>query len=270
MPIVQVNQTAIYYEEHGTGRPLVFIHGLGLTHTMWTPQVETFSRTHRVITIDVRGAGHSGKLRGWRRLLQRQTADLMALLNQLGIEQVVLCGVSYGGVFAQRFVLEYPQRCAGLIVVDSFSSTRPRTIKELGLVIGVNLGAPFWLLPGRMLAPVIAHEYAPWPLAQQYLLQGLFAMRRYETMKLRYAINWIHYTPELKLARCPTLGIVGDHEPLLVEYMRTFTQAIAGAHLEIIPHSFDPTNLCQRECFDQLVGAFLQQIGWTDMHVSKD
>ena len=44
MPIVQVNQTNIYYEEHGTGRPLVFVHGLGLTHAMWTPQVETFRR----------------------------------------------------------------------------------------------------------------------------------------------------------------------------------------------------------------------------------
>ncbi|HZR42395.1 MAG TPA: alpha/beta hydrolase [Ktedonobacteraceae bacterium] len=90
MPIVQVNQTNVYYEEHGTGRPLVFVHGLGLTHAMWTPQVETFRRTLRVITLDVRGAGQSGKLRGWPRILQRQTADLVALLDQLGIEQVVL------------------------------------------------------------------------------------------------------------------------------------------------------------------------------------
>jgi 3-oxoadipate enol-lactonase len=269
MPLAQVNQTSCYYEEHGTGRPLVFIHGLGLTHAMWVPQVETFSRTHRVITLDVRGAGHSGKLMGWHRIVERQTADLVALLDRLGIEQAVLCGVSYGGVFVQRFVLDYPERCAGLIVVDSFSSTHPHTLKELGLLLSVNLGAPFWLLPGKLLAPAIARTYAPWPLAQRYLVQALHDLRKYETVKIRYAINWIHYTPQLRQIRCPTLGIVGDHEPLLVGYMRTLTEAIAGARLEIVPHSFDPTNLCQCEHFDRLVATFLQQIGWADESASK-
>lgn len=83
-------------------------------------------------------------------------------------------------------------------------------------------------------------------------------MRCYETVKMRYAVNWIHYTPQLQHVCCPTLGMVGDHEPLLVEYMHTLTQAIKGTRLEIVPQSLDPTNLCQREHFDRLVATFLQ------------
>ena len=61
---------------------------------------------------------------------------------------------------------------------------------------------------------------------------------------------------------CPTLGIVGDHEALLVDYMQAVTGAIPGARLEIVPNSFDPTNLCQTETFNRLTTESLQQIGW--------
>ncbi len=52
----------------------------------------------------------------------------------------MLCGVSYGGIFAQRFVLTCPGKCAALIVVDSFSDTCPHNLKKLGLMVAANLG----------------------------------------------------------------------------------------------------------------------------------
>lgn len=262
MPLVNVNGTPLYYEEHGTGQPLVLLHGLGLDHTMWAPQVAVFSRTHRVITLDVRGAGQSGRLTGWRHILGRQAADLKALLDHLGIERAVIGGVSFGGVLAQCFVLDYPDYCAGLIITDSFGSTRPRNLRDVGLLITLNLGAPAWLLPAGMLIPAVSKTYTDWPQAQRALVDGIRRMRKLETVKIRYAINWIDFLPGLRRVACPTLGIVGDHEALLVDYMQAVTGAIPGARLEIVPNSFDPTNLCQTETFNRLTTDFLQQIGW--------
>jgi 3-oxoadipate enol-lactonase len=262
MPLVNVNGTQLYYEEHGTGQPLVFLHGLGLDHTMWAPQIEVFSRTHRVITLDARGAGQSGKQTGWRHILRRQAADLKALLDHLGIDRIVLAGVSFGGVLTQRFVLDYPEACAGLIITDSFGSTRPHNLRDVGLMITLNLGAPAWLLPAGMLIPAVSRTYTDWPQAQRALVDGIRSMRKLETVKIRYAINWIDFLPDLHRVTCPTLGIVGDHEPLLINYMREVTGAIPGARLEIVPNSFDPTNLCQTETFNRLTADFLRQIGW--------
>lgn len=260
MPIAHVNDTTIYYEDRGAGRPLVFVHGLGATHAMWEPQVQSFRHLNRVITLDTRGSGQSGRLVGWNSILHRQAADLAALLDQLDIEQVVLCGVSYGGVFAQRFALDYPDRCTALIVADSFSDTHIRSLKMLGVMVANYQFAPAYLLPGRWLVPVIRKQYAPWPLAQQHLEGIVRRMRGYETMKVRLAINGIDYTPSLHRIKCPTMGIVGDRSPIAVQLMQTLVDAIPDARLKVVTDSFDPTNLCQPNLFNQLLARFLKEV----------
>ena len=80
MPIVDINNTMINYVDEGEGKPLVFIHGLGATHNMFEPQIETFSKTHRIICPDTRGNGKSGKLDGpVKTVLDRQCDDIAML-----------------------------------------------------------------------------------------------------------------------------------------------------------------------------------------------
>jgi pimeloyl-ACP methyl ester carboxylesterase len=262
MPNAHVNDTDIYYEDHGSGPPLVLIHGLGASHEMWAPQVEAFRETNRVITLDVRGAGRSGRLEGWRNILTRQAADLAALLDQLGIETVALCGVSYGGVFVQRFALDYPDRCHALVISDSFSDTQPHSLEMFGIMVANYLLAPIYLLPNAWLVPMTRQQYSRWPLAQEHLERITREMRGFETMKVRYAINGINYTPQLHQVQTPTLGIVGDVSDLAVNLMRRLTSALPNARLEIVEDSFDPTNLCQPAVFNRRVDDFLQEVGW--------
>ena len=59
MPAVQSNGTTLYYETHGEGQPLLFIHGLGSSTLDWEFQVAAFSSSYRVITFDLRGHGQS-------------------------------------------------------------------------------------------------------------------------------------------------------------------------------------------------------------------
>jgi len=151
MLIAEVNGTTLHYTDQGEGLPIVFVHGIGATLEMWKPQIDKFAGRNRVIAIDARGVGKSGKLRGWTRIVERQTRDLACLLEKLGIGKAVLCGVSYGGVFVQRFALDYPNLCQAVAIIDSYSTTRPQNIREWLWLINVYLGSalpPIYCLSG--------------------------------------------------------------------------------------------------------------------------
>lgn len=254
-----ISETGIFYEDRGEGPPLLLLHGLGATHEMWRPQIENFGATHRVIAPDVRGAGRSAELPGWTTILERQAEDLVALMDQLEIGRATLCGVSYGGVLAQRFALDHPERVKCLVVVDSFSNPRPPGASGLALLVASYLTVPLLLLPKGLYVGALQRTYARWPLAREHMTRAVRSMRGYETMKIRLAINRIDYTGELRGIGCPVLGVVGDDNRLAVEMMRTFAGAAPGARLEVVEDSFDPTNLCQPEAFNALLEGFLDE-----------
>ena len=64
MPKIQSNGINLYYEIHGEGQPLLFIHGLGSSTRDWEFQVQEFSKAYKVITFDLRGHGQSDKPKG--------------------------------------------------------------------------------------------------------------------------------------------------------------------------------------------------------------
>lgn len=250
----------IHYTERGTGPALVLLPGLGFSHTMWEPQIRRFAADYRVIAADPRGAGRSPRLRGWRNVLARQAGDIAAVLDEAGADRAVLCGVSYGGVLAQRFALDFPGRVAGLVTVDSFSDTRPRSLAQaanLGLLYATSW---LWLFPA-LLRPGVRYEYARWPLAREYMEAGLRQMRRLETVKIRYALNRVDYTSQLSAVTCPALAVTGDSR-WLVPMSRRIAENLPQGELAVVEDSFDPSNLCQPEEFNRLLGRFLRGIEW--------
>ena len=264
MPTLDVNDTTIGYQEHGHGPPVVFIHGLGLSREMWRRQVEHFAATHRVIAVDVRGAGASGHLGRGRDVLATQAADLISLLDRLEVSRAVLCGVSFGGVLAQEFAATFPDRLAGLVIVDSFPDARlARPLRRWGLRVSAALAGPALLLPPALMLPAVRRTYTRWPEAGEVITAGWARMRRLETARMRHAINRADYVPRLAEVTVPTLGIVGDASAVLLELMHRLVDAVPDASLEIVPDSFDPTPLCQPDRFDALLADFLTEQGWT-------
>lgn len=262
MPKLDVDGTAIAYEDVGEGPPLVLVHGLGLSRTMWRPQIDHFRATNRVIAVDLRGAGESGALTGSSGALARQAADLEALLAHLDLRDVVLCGVSYGGVLAQEFATAFPHRLAGLVVVDSFPDMRlAGPLRRLALRMNTALAVPMLLLPPAIMVPAVRRAYTRWPLAREVVSRGYRQMRRVETARMRRAVNSADYPPRLARVTCPVRGVVGDAEPVLVELMRRLTDAAPNASLHIVPDSFDPTNLCRPEHFDAVLTEILTEWG---------
>lgn len=109
------NNGQIYYEVHGMGEPVVFVHGFTLDHTMWQPQVAFFSKTHKVITYDCRGFGRSST----PNRPYNHADDLRALLQHLNIQQAHIVGLSLGGRNAINFTLAHPHVVQSLTLMDS-------------------------------------------------------------------------------------------------------------------------------------------------------
>lgn len=255
MPVAIVDDGQIAYTHRGRGTALLLLPGLGCPRSIWQQQVERFSRTHQVIAVDPRGVGDSAPLRGGRNILARQAADLKAVLDQVGVDRAVVCGVSYGGVLAQRFALDFPEHVLSLVAVDSFARTRPRSLRE-----GVNLALLqatgwLWLFPG-ILRPGVRRQYARWPAAGEYMDAALGNLRRWETVKIRYALNRVNFDDELAGLQCPVLAITADHPALLSMGEQIATAAPQGK-LAVIEDSFDPSNLCRPEEFEATLKQFL-------------
>ncbi len=118
MPVAAANGIDISYTDSGGEGPVVvFSHGFLMDHTMFDQQVSALAPRYRVITWDQRGHGDTratGPFTYWD-----SAADMLALLDQLGVERAVLAGMSQGGFLSLRAALTAPDRVRALVLIDS-------------------------------------------------------------------------------------------------------------------------------------------------------
>ena len=262
MNIYQYENVSIAYIDQGKGKPIFFIHGLGADHAMFEPQIASYSKAYRVLAPDLRGNGLSSSLEGpIHTVLDRQCADVAGMMDELRIDKAVFCGVSYGGVFNFHFALNYPKRVAGLVISDSFSDVKVRSVVELLNLIALYVGLPMLYFPS-LLTPGIEKSYQRWPAAQKYMAHAFRNLRSREVILQRLAINSANHTPDLHNYKKPVLGMVGDDNPLLIKYMQRAMDQFEKGELLILENSFDPSNLCATEKFNNALNKYLNEIGW--------
>jgi pimeloyl-ACP methyl ester carboxylesterase len=106
----------VYYEEYGTGEPLVLIPGLlGTVESHWRRFIPEYAKHFHTIAVDLRGHGRTNNPS--RRLLLSQCVDdLHVLLDTLEIERALLCGYDFGGYLALAYTLRHPGTVRGLVV----------------------------------------------------------------------------------------------------------------------------------------------------------
>jgi 3-oxoadipate enol-lactonase len=115
MPIANVGDINLYYEVHGKGEPLILIQGFKANSKGWVFVQDKLAREHRVILFDNRGSGRSDKpeIPYTTKMI---AADVAGLLDILGIGAANVFGLSMGGMIAQEFALNYPDRLNNLIL----------------------------------------------------------------------------------------------------------------------------------------------------------
>jgi 3-oxoadipate enol-lactonase len=115
MPITRIGDIDMYYEVHGTGEPLVLLHGLSLDSSVWIKQVSSLSQKYQVIIFDNRGVGQTDDPHNdySTEMMADDTATLMKFLN---VAAAHILGFSMGGMIAQIIALKYPELAKSLLL----------------------------------------------------------------------------------------------------------------------------------------------------------
>jgi pimeloyl-ACP methyl ester carboxylesterase len=113
----EVNGLSLHYEEHGSGEPLVLLHGGVAGSEIFDPMVPALAAGRRVITVDLQGHGRTAEI---DRPLRPEllAGDVAALIEHLGLERADVLGYSLGGEVAFRLAVDHPERVNRLILVS--------------------------------------------------------------------------------------------------------------------------------------------------------
>src|ERR1700761_1483567 len=118
MSYADVDGLALWYSEHGSGDPLILLHGGIGAAEMFDPILDTLVAGRRVITVDLPGHGHTAS--PGRPLRYEEMADQIAgLIRQLGLDQTDLMGLSLGGGVALRTAIQHPALIRRLVLVSA-------------------------------------------------------------------------------------------------------------------------------------------------------
>ena len=115
MPYVTNQGAKLYWNEQGSGAPVLLIMGLSFTHEMWFRVLPILSTRYRTIFFDNRGMGRSDVPRGPYRM-KVMAQDAAAVLDAAGVQAAHVIGASMGGLIAQELALRHPQRVLSLLL----------------------------------------------------------------------------------------------------------------------------------------------------------
>lgn len=119
MKFLKKDEVSLAFEDAGTGSsPIVFVHGCGLDHHSFAPQVEFFRSAHRVVAVDLRGHGESDAPHQ-EYTVPGYADDLAWLCAQLDLSRPMIVGHSMGGNAALELAARYPEALSSLILIDS-------------------------------------------------------------------------------------------------------------------------------------------------------
>jgi pimeloyl-ACP methyl ester carboxylesterase len=219
MAYAPVNGLQLYYETHGSGRPLVLLHGGLMTIDLnWGPLLEPLAANRQVIAVELQGHGHTADT-DRPMTIEALAGDVVALLDHLGISEVDMFGFSLGGLVAYAVALAAPTR-VGKLIVASADAHRP---------------------PGRESVP-LGEDRMPTPADFQAMRDAYDAVAPDPTHFEEFAAKtstMVHtfpgWTDELRSLRVPTLLLFGDRDfSPLADVVETFG-LLPNAQLALLP-----------------------------------
>lgn len=259
MPLANIHQTSIYYEIHGTGAPVLFIHGLGSSAADWELQLEFFAQHYQVILVDLRGHGQSSRPSAGYSISQF-AADVQALLQRLGYQRVHLVGISLGGMVGFQLAVTAPDLLHSLTVLNSAPYVHLTTSRQKWQLTLRKLFTR--VLSMRSFAKILARKLFPEPnqahLRKQLIERWVKNDKKTYYQSFMSIFRWQGIQDQLSTIACPVLVLAADMDYLPVSYKRAYTQQIPRAQLEIIHNSRHASIQDQPEVFNQKLHQFLQ------------
>src|SRR5215475_8954246 len=217
----EVNGLKMYYEIHGSGRPLVLLHGAFGFAEGWGALLPTLTKTHQVIAIELQGHGHTNDID--RPLTFEQMADdTAALLKQLKVRDADFFGYSMGGTVALGVAIRHPELVRRLAILGSCAGTMKDTydpeIYKQFQSIDNNFAPPVLKEPYDRMAP----DSKLWPIL-------VMKIKRLDNLFNGYS------AAELKAIKAQTLIMMGDRDAVRPEHAVEMYRLIPNAQLAVFP-----------------------------------
>jgi 3-oxoadipate enol-lactonase len=259
MPRLSVNSINLNYELEGNGSAVVFINGLTMDINGWYFQVQEFSKRHKVLRYDCRGQGKSDKP-DMEYSQPMHAEDLKNLMDKLDIQKAHVVGLSNGGMIAQHFALNFPEKVGALVLVDtcSYIDTLLDSIITL------------WIKATEIGGSEFRYDVSiPFIFSEDFIKQNkeILAQMKNVSSEINPAntiINLAHgclkhnTNDRLSEIKAPTLIIVGEEDILIpMKYSKLLNEGIKGSRLAIIKGSGHAPSIEKPEEFNRIVLNFL-------------
>ncbi|HVM37843.1 MAG TPA: alpha/beta fold hydrolase [Sphingomicrobium sp.] len=237
----------------GAGTPILFLHGVGSTKRVWDSQIDFFGRSRRALAFDYPGYGESDPLPAATR--EDFAASVLAALSALGIERAHVCGLSLGGVIAIAMHDQAPERCASLVLADSFA------VHPEGRAIYERSVAASRAASMRELAEARAGALlAPGARAALYR-EVIDTMASIEAGAYRLGAEAVWLADQRDRAAritVPTLVLCGEVDKVTPpELSRELAALVPAARLQLIPGAGHLANIEQPVAFNHAVDEFI-------------
>jgi pimeloyl-ACP methyl ester carboxylesterase len=258
----------LYYEEAGSGTPIVFVHEFGGDHRSWEPQMRHFSRRHRCITFGARGYPPSDVPADVGKYSQaRATADIAAVMDGAGIDRAHVVGLSMGGFAALHFGLDFAARARSLVIASAgYGAEKQHEAYFRG--VSMEVAAQFEAQGSETFAKTYSlgasrvqfqnkdprgwQEFAT-QLGQHSSLGAANTMRGVQARRP----SIYDLEDRMKQMQVPTLVIVGDEDDHCIQPGVFMKKTIPAAGLLIVPKTGHTVNLEEPDRFNSFVDAFI-------------
>jgi pimeloyl-ACP methyl ester carboxylesterase len=261
----------LYYEEAGLGTPIIFVHEFGGNYRSWEQQIRYFSRRHRCIVFAARGYPPSDVPGNVEAYSQRNAAaDILAVLDALGIARAHVVGLSMGGFATLHFGLNFPDRALSLTVAGAGYGAE-KEFEAHFRATSLQVAEQFETLGAKAFAETYGTGASRVQLQnkdprgwrefidelQQHSSQGAAL-----TMRGVQARRPSLYDLKDGLSRMavPTLVIVGDEDDHCLQPGLYLKRTIPACGLAVLPKTGHAVNLEEPALFNQLVGEFIAAV----------
>ena len=237
---VKANGLDIYYEEHGTGEPLLLIHGGTLTGESWQPYLAALAEHFRVITPDSRGHGRTGNLTG-KMSFELLADDMVALAEALGLRKPLIWGYSDGGQVALEIGMRYPDLPRALVIGGAYVELTEGSRRWVESLVG-DAGSPD--------VDIEKFERENPDYAED--LRQTHGAEAWKTLLKNIKPMWnaeLNYSAEdFGRVTAPTLVVIGDRDDFVrVEEGVDMYRRLPNAELAVVPGADHPSLIFSRE-----------------------
>jgi len=261
----------IYYEEEGSGPPILFIHEFAGDHRSWEPQIQYLSRSYRCIVYNARGYPPSDVPTERSAYSQDLAiADALAVLDHLEVERSHVVGLSMGAFTALHLGLRHPGRTVSLVVAGCGYGAHPDA--RDGFRAESKAVAEAFEAEG---ASGIARQYGSGPARVQFMNKDPRGWEKFVEMLSEHSTvgstltmlgvqrerpSLYDLVDELRDLTVPTLLIVGDEDAGCLDASLMLKESIQSAGLWILPKTGHTTNLEEPDRFNEIVAEFLEAV----------